>query len=161
MKKNKYRLVIYCLIGIIISFFVGFISSKITRQAISNWYANLNKPFFSPPNWIFAPVWTTLYFIMGIDLGRVWFYGRHNQNKRIAVLYFAFQLLVNGLWSLIFFGFKMPSLSMIVIIVLWFLIQRSIFWFRLIDLKASFMLYPYLAWVSFAAILNSAIIFLN
>lgn len=161
MKKNKYRLVIYCLIGITISLFVGFVSSKITRQAIPNWYANLNKPFFSPPNWIFAPVWTTLYILMGIALGRVWFYGRHNQNKRIAVLYFAFQLLVNGLWSLIFFGFKMPSLSMIVIIILWFLIQRSIFWFRLIDLKASFMLYPYLAWVSFAAILNGAIIFLN
>ncbi len=161
MKKNKYRLVIYCLIGIIISLSVGFISSKITRQAIPNWYANLNKPFFSPPNWIFAPVWSTLYILMGVALGRVWFYGRYNQNKKIAVLYFTFQLLVNGLWSLIFFGFKMPSLSMIVIIVLWFLIQRSIFWFRLVDLKASFMLYPYLAWVSFAAILNSAIIFLN
>ena len=161
MKENKYRLVIYCIIGIIISLFVGFISSKITRQAIPNWYANLNKPFFSPPNWIFAPVWTTLYILMGIAFGRVWYYGRHNQNKKIAVLYFAFQLLVNGLWSLIFFGFKMPLLSMIVIIVLWFLIQRSIFWFRLIDLKASFMLYPYIAWVSFAAILNGAIIFLN
>ena len=161
MKENKYRLLIYCIIGIIISLFVGFISSKITRQAIPNWYANLNKPFFSPPNWIFAPVWTTLYILMGIAFGRVWYYGRHNQNKKIAVLYFAFQLLVNGLWSLIFFGFKMPSLSMIVIIILWFLIQRSIFWFRLIDLKASFMLYPYLAWVSFAAILNGAIIFLN
>ena len=161
MKENKYRLLIYCIIGIIISLFVGFISSKITRQAIPNWYANLNKPFFSPPNWIFAPVWTTLYILMGIAFGRVWYYGRHNQNKKIAVLYFAFQLLVNGLWSLIFFGFKMPYLSMIVIIILWFLIQRSIFWFRLIDLKASFMLYPYLAWVSFAAILNGAIIFLN
>ena len=161
MKKNKYRLVIYCLIGIIISLSVGFISSKITRQAIPNWYANLNKPFFSPPNWVFAPVWSTLYILMGNALGRVWFYGRHNQNKKIAVLYFTFQLLVNGLWSLIFFGFKMPSLSMIVIIILWFLIQRNIFWFRLIDLKASFMLYPYLAWVSFAAILNGAIIFLN
>ena len=161
MKKNKYRLVIYCLIGITISLFVGFVSSKITRQAIPNWYSNLNKPFFSPPNWIFAPVWSTLYILMGVALGRVLFYGRHNQNKKIAVLYFTFQLLVNGLWSIIFFGFKMPSLSMFVIIVLWFLIQRSIFWFRLIDLKASFMLYPYLAWVSFAAILNSAIIFLN
>ena len=74
MKKNKYRLVIYCLIGIITSLSVGFISSKITRQAIPNWYANLNKPFFSPPNWIFAPVWSTLYILMGIALGRVWYY---------------------------------------------------------------------------------------
>ena len=73
MKENKYRLIIYCLVGIIISLFVGFISSKITRQAIPNWYVNLNKPFFSPPNWIFAPVWTTLYILMGIALGRVWF----------------------------------------------------------------------------------------
>ena len=97
---------------------------------------------------------------MGVALGKVWFYGRLNQ-KKIAVLYFTFQLLVKGLLSLIFFGFKMPSLSMIVIIVLWFLIQRSIFWFRLIDIKASFILYPYIAWVSFAAILNSALIFLN
>ena len=161
MKENKCRLLIYCIIGIIISLFVGFISSKITRQAIPDWYANLNKPFFSPPNWIFAPIWSILYILMGIALGRVCYYGRHNRNKKIAVLYFIFQLTLNGLWSLIFFGFKMPSLSMFVIIVLWFLIQRSIFWFRLIDLKASFMLYPYLAWVSFAAILNGAIIFLN
>ena len=95
MKENKCRLLIYCIIGIIISLFVGFISSKITRQAIPNWYANLNKPFFSPPNWIFAPVWSTLYILMGIALGRVWFYGRHNQNKKIAVLYFTFQLLKN------------------------------------------------------------------
>ena len=161
MKKNKYRLTIYCLIGIIISLFVGFISSKITRQAVPNWYANLNKPFFSPPNWIFAPVWSILYILMGIALGRVWFYGRHNRNKKIAVLYFTFQLMLNGLWSLIFFGLKMPLLSMFLIVVLWFLIQRSIFWFGLIDKKASFMLYPYIAWVSFASILNGAIIFLN
>ena len=161
MKENKYRLVIYCIIGIIISLFVGFISSKITRQAIPNWYANLNKPFFSPPNWIFAPVWSFLYILMGIALGRVWYYGRHNRNKKIAVLYFIFQLTLNGLWSLIFFGFKIPLLSLIVIIVLWFLIQRCIFWFSLIDQKASLMLLPYIAWVSFAAILNGAIIFLN
>ena len=79
MKKNKNQLIIACFFGIIISIGVGFLSSLVTRDAIPTWYKYLNKPFFSPPNWLFSPVWTLLYTLMGIAVGRVWFYGKRHE----------------------------------------------------------------------------------
>tara|TARA_B100001093_G_scaffold135260_1_gene127781 strand:+ start:15130 stop:15426 length:297 start_codon:yes stop_codon:yes gene_type:complete len=98
---------------------------------------------------------------MGIALGRVWYFGRKHRWGKTALYHFGTQLVFNGLWSLLFFGLKNPLLALIIIFILWVLIERTIFWFRLVDKKSSFMLYPYLAWVSFATILNFSIVYLN
>ena len=161
MKKNSCQLFLASLLGILFSIGVGFLSSIVTQDAIPTWYKGLNKPFFSPPNWLFAPVWTLLYTLMGIGVGRVWFFGRRHLWGKTALYHFAAQLMFNGLWSLVFFGLKSPLLGLFTILILWVLIQRTIFWFRLVDRKAAYLLYPYIAWVSFATVLNGAILYLN
>lgn len=161
MKKNNSKLIFASAFGILVSLGVGFLSGIVTQNAIPTWYADLKKPFFSPPNWIFAPIWILLYTLMGLAAGRVWFYGKVLLLKKKALYYFAIQLILNGLWPLMFFGFRNPLLALINIIILWILIQRCIFLFQHIDRKASLMLYPYLIWVTFATFLNGSIIYLN
>lgn len=161
MKKRKLPYFIAVSIGVFIALAVGFLSSLVTRQAISEWYVGLEKPFFSPPNWLFAPVWTLLYILMGWAVGSVWYFGRRHRWGKTALYHFGAQLIFNGLWSLVFFGLRSPLLGMLVIITLWILIERTIYWFRLVDRKAAFLLYPYFVWVSFAALLNGAILYLN
>ncbi|MDA7710914.1 tryptophan-rich sensory protein [Flavobacteriaceae bacterium] len=140
---------------------IGWLSSMVTRIAVVEWYADLEKPFFSPPNQLFAPVWLVLYVLMGWAAGRVWFYGKHHRWGKTALYHFGAQLIFNGLWSLVFFGLHSPLLGLIVLAILWILIERCIFWFRLVDHKSAYLLYPYLIWVSFATLLNAAILYLN
>ena len=144
-----------------LSIAIGFLSSKVTQPVISFWYASLIKPFFSPPNWLFATVWTLLYILMGWASGRVWYFGIRHRWGKTALYHFGAQLIFNGLWSLVFFGLKNPLLGLIVIIALLILIERTIYWFRLVDKVSSFMLYPYLVWVCFATLLNAGILYLN
>lgn len=132
----------------------GILGSFFTVSAIPNWYSTLNKPFFSPPNWIFGPVWTILYILMGYSLYLVWI------KKSIPTVFWA-QLFLNFIWSIIFFGLKNPSLALVDIVALWVSIVLTIKAFSKINKTASYLLYPYLAWVSFAIILNLAIILLN
>tara|TARA_B100001996_G_scaffold346980_1_gene304221 strand:+ start:111 stop:593 length:483 start_codon:yes stop_codon:yes gene_type:complete len=157
----KRKLVFSIATGVIVCLMVGFLASQATQTSVNNWYASLKKPFFNPPNWLFAPVWTLLYLLMGIAVGRVWNYGIHHRWVKTAIYHFGFQLLVNGLWSLVFFGLKNPIGAMVVILVLLFLIIRTIQQFRIVDLLATRLLYPYLIWVCFATLLNAGIIFLN
>ena len=89
-------------VGVIVSMLVGFFAGQATQSSVNTWYATLEKPFFNPPNWIFAPVWTLLYLLMGIAVGRVWNYGIHHRWVKTAIYHYGFQLLVNGLWSLVF-----------------------------------------------------------
>ena len=161
MKGKRSQLIIATTLGIILCLAIGFLSSRITSEAIPIWYNGLNKPFFSPPNWLFAPVWSVLYLLMGIAIGRVWYYGRRHRWGKTALYHFIAQLIFNGLWSLIFFGLRNPLLALIVIIILWILIERTIYWFRVVDKKSAYMLYPYLIWVSFASLLNASILYLN
>ena len=147
--------------GVIVSLTVGFIGSQVTQTTVNTWYTTLEKPFFNPPNWLFAPVWTVLYLLMGIAVGRVWSYGIHHRWVKSAVYHFGFQLLFNGLWSLVFFGLKNPVWAMVVILILLFLIVRTIQQFRIVDLLATRLLFPYLIWVCFAGFLNAGIVFLN
>lgn len=148
-------------VGVIVSMLVGFFAGQATQSSVNIWYATLEKPFFNPPNWIFAPVWTLLYLLMGIAVGRVWNYGIHHRWVKTAIYHYGFQLLVNGLWSLVFFGLRYPIGGMVVILVLLFLIVRTIQQFRIIDLIAARLLYPYLIWVVFATLLNASIVLLN
>lgn len=118
------------------------------------WYATLNKPAFSPPNWIFGPVWTVLYVLMGISLYLVW-------TKKKVPSVFWIQLILNALWSIIFFGMTNPILALVDIAVLWIAIVLTIKAFSKINKLAGNLLIPYLIWVSFASILNLAIVMLN
>ena len=161
MKHRKLSYILAVFIGVFISLAVGFLSSLVTMQAISEWYVELKKPFFSPPNWLFAPVWTLLYALMGWAVGLVWHYGKRHRWGKTALYHFGAQLIFNGLWSLVFFGLRNPLLGVIIIVILWILIERTIYWFRLVDKRAALLLYPYLAWVSFATVLNGSIVYLN
>ncbi len=145
--------------SIIVCQAAGIIGSFFTAPAIQAWYPALEKPFFTPPNWFFAPVWTLLFLLMGIALFlalRKGFAGRE-----LAVLAFAAQLALNVLWSALFFGLKSPVLALIEIALLWLSILATIILFRPIDKRASALLLPYIAWVSFAAFLNAAILLMN
>lgn len=142
-----------------ICFLVAFLGSLITLPSISTWYVSLNKPFFSPPNWLFGPVWTVLYFSMGLALYLVW--NKKAKENANAIKIFFIQLALNLLWSVIFFGFHQPLLAFIAIIALWISIFTTIKYFYKISKWATYLLIPYLIWVSFASILNLAIAVLN
>lgn len=130
---------------------VGFAGSFFTVSSIPTWYAGLNKPFFSPPNWIFGPVWTVLYILMGIS---AYLY------KKVGP-YFLLQLALNFFWSVIFFYWRQPLLAFVGIIFLWIFIVLTIREFGKKSRLAAYLLLPYLAWVSFASVLNFSIVLLN
>jgi translocator protein len=142
------------LISIIVCLSAGLIGSLFTFAAIPTWYAGLIKPSFSPPNWIFGPVWTTLYILMGIAMYLVW------QKKRKLTL-FLIHLGFNAGWSIVFFGLHSIAGGMVTIVILWGLIVALIREFYRIDRRASYLLVPYLVWVSFASVLNFSLISLN
>jgi translocator protein len=141
---------------------VGYASSFATQSSINTWYPTINKPFFNPPNWIFAPVWSLLFVMMGIAAGRILNLSQAKPEQvKKAMILFGIQLILNALWSILFFGLCNPMLAFIEIILLGLMIFETIRAFAPLDKTSSYLLYPYLAWVSFAAILNGSIWFLN
>jgi translocator protein len=149
------------LVSIFICQLAGIIGAVFTFSSIPTWYSTLNKPSFNPPNWIFGPVWTLLFLLMGISLYLIWNRGFNNQSVKIAVIIFAIQLALNIIWSLLFFGLRYPLFAFIEIIMLWLAILITIIKFYNINVTAALLLIPYLLWVSFAAILNYSIYILN
>lgn len=147
------------IISILIPFLASIIGSFFTSSSISTWYETLIKPFFNPPSWIFGPVWTFLYLLMGISFYLVWI--SKAKNKKYAYIFFGIQLFLNALWSILFFGFQMPFLAFIEIILLWAMILLTIIYFYKINKVASYLLIPYILWVSFAAVLNFSLFYLN
>ena len=139
----------------------GIVGSVFTAPAIPNWYAALQKPAFTPPNWLFAPAWITLYLLMGIAAFLVWRVGLDDRRVRAALMIFLIQLVLNALWSVAFFGLQSPLYGFIVIILLWFAILLTILSFARISRLASWLLVPYILWVSFASVLNISIWVLN
>jgi tryptophan-rich sensory protein len=139
------------LFAIVISQLAGIIGSLTTSPA---WYQLINKPSFSPPGWVFGPVWITLYLLMGISLYLIW-------DNKLAKTWFFVQLSLNALWSLIFFGMQNPLLAFIDIFLLWAAIITTMFYALRISKTAFYLLVPYILWVSFAAILNFSIVLLN
>ncbi len=148
------------IIAVIICQLAGVIGSFFTADSVSGWYATLAKPEFSPPNWVFAPVWITLYTLMGISLYLVW-KEKGRQNVTPALLVFSAQLVLNAVWSIIFFGLQSPFYAFIIIVLLWVLIAGTIYFFYPVSKKAAYLLIPYILWVSFAAVLNYYIFALN
>jgi tryptophan-rich sensory protein len=149
------------LISVVTCELVGLLSTPFTIVSIPNWYAGLIKPSFSPPNWIFGPVWTTLYFLIGISVYLVLRKGIKNKEIRVALYYFLAQLFFNFLWSVIFFGLHQPLVSFIDIIALLVAIVLTMMKFSKISKMAFYLLIPYFLWASFAAILNGSIVLLN
>jgi translocator protein len=158
MKLNKTQKI---LISVISCLGIGFLSGQITKNAITDWYPMVKKPFFNPPNWVFAPVWTILYIMMGISVALIWNKLENNNQVKTALKYFAVQLLLNSLWSILFFGLHSPALAFIEILILLTMIFKTYLEFKKINRIASNLLIPYLCWVAFATILNGSIWFLN
>ena len=156
--KNK-KVLIYT-VSIIVCQVAGLIGAIFTTSAIPGWYANLVKPSFNPPNWIFSPVWTVLYTLMGISVSRIWLSPKNDLRKR-GLEVFILQLVLNASWSIIFFGLKNILMALLEILIMWISILITIIKFWRIDKKAAYLLFPYILWVSFATTLNLSIFLLN
>lgn len=139
----------------------GVVGSLFTAPAIDGWYAALTKPEIAPPNWLFAPVWITLFMLMGIAAFLVWRRGATRTDVRVALSFFVLQLALNTLWSVIFFGFFSLGAALVEIALLWLAIAATIVTFAKVSKPAAWLLAPYLLWVSFAAYLNYALWTLN
>lgn len=149
------------LISVVLCLSVGALSGFLTTDAINDYYLQLNKPSWNPPNWIFGPVWTALYIMMGVSLWLVW---KSNFSKAIvqkACLIFAAQLFLNFWWSIIFFNLQLPGWAFVEILLLLSAIIFTIFQFSKISKPAAWLLVPYVCWVSFASILNYSVFILN
>lgn len=180
----QYNKIIKFLASIIICELAGSIGAIFTTPQINSWYSTLNKPSFNPPNWIFGPVWTTLFILMGISLYLVWTsnFGVKNElkfkskkpinklskkflsgswQKANIILIFATQLILNVLWSVVFFGAHSPSWAFFVLLMLWVSILFTIINFYRVSKIAAWLLLPYILWVSFAGFLNLLIWLLN
>ncbi len=149
------------LIFVLICELAGIIGSVFTTPSIPGWYAALAKPPFNPPNWVFAPVWTTLYALMGIAAYFVYEKGLKRNEVRKALAVFAGQLLLNTLWSVVFFGTHKILGAAVIIVFLWGMIAATIWLFSRISKAAAYLLVPYILWVSFAAVLNISLYVLN
>jgi translocator protein len=148
------------IISILLPLSVGAIAGMFTSQAVPIWYASLNKPSFSPPNWVFGPVWTTLYILLGISFFLIW-KEEASKERDLAIKVFSIQMLLNFAWSFLFFYFNLIGATLIEIILLWTSIAAMIYLFYKIKPLAAYLNIPYLLWVSFATILNAGYYFLN
>lgn len=149
------------IISLVICELAGIIGSIFTTPAIGEWYSNLIRPTFAPPNWIFAPVWTILFALMGLALALVWDKGLERKEVRLAVELFSVQLALNILWSVIFFGLHSLIGSLIEILVLLLFILITTKSFSKVSRPAAYLMLPYILWVSFAVCLNYAFWVLN
>jgi translocator protein len=157
MNKSQ---IIKLVVSLALPLAVGATAGIFTVKAIPGWYASLNSPSFNPPNWLFGPVWTTLYILLGISLFLIWKLDPGKERDR-AIFVFLLQLLLNFGWSFFFFYFKMIGLALIEIVVLWIAIAIMINLFYKIKPIAAYINIPYFLWVTFATILNAGYYFLN
>jgi translocator protein len=155
MKTDLWKLIA----AILVCQLAGAIGSIFTLQSIPTWYASLTKPAFSPPNWVFGPVWILLYALMGVSA--YWIYTSKDKRAKAALCVFGLQLVLNTLWSIAFFGLRSPLYGLALIVLLWLSIVATIVKFHEINKKAGLILIPYIIWVSFALILNLFIWRLN
>ena len=148
-------------ISILIPLLVGTVAGLFTSSGVNGWYALANKPWFNPPNWIFAPVWTGLYIMMGIAFFLIWRAEADKTIKQTAMVLFVVQLVINFFWSFIFFKLQQPGWAFAEIILMWVTILLTILYFGKISATAAWLLVPYICWVSFASVLDYSIWKLN
>jgi len=153
--------IIKFIVSVAVCELAGVVGALFTTSKIPTWYAALNKPSFNPPNWLFGPVWTLLYLLMGIAAYIIWQQGFDHSSVKKALAIFLVQLMLNVLWSFIFFGLESLLGGLVVIILLWGAIFLTISLFLRQSRMAGWLLIPYIAWVTFATVLNAAIFALN
>lgn len=159
MKKHKLFALLVSLAAPLVA---GAVGNAVTSPYITGWYAELAKPAFNPPNWVFGPVWTLLYILMGLALYFVWTAPKSKKyDKKKAITAFGVQLALNVLWSVVFFGLQSPWLGVMTIVGLLIGILLTVQLFQPISKKAAYLLVPYVLWVSFATVLNTAVAVLN
>lgn len=146
---------------ILAAFVAGAIGSSATFDSVRTWYPTLAKPSWNPPNWIFAPVWTTLYVLMGAAAWRAWRASSAEGQGGPVIRAYVAQLILNALWSILFFAWHRPDLALIDILALWLLLVSFLVYCWRRDRVAAWLWLPYVAWVSFATALNAAIWHLN
>lgn len=156
-KKQFFTLIL----AIFFSFLASAVGSFFTDVSVGTWYLELNKPFFNPPNWVFGPVWSILYLMIGISLYLIWDEGINKKNVKIALSVFLIQWFFNAVWSVIFFGYHQIGLALMEIVLLWIFILLTIVNFYKVRKIAAYLLIPYLLWVSFATVLNLSLYLLN
>jgi len=150
------------LIMVVTCLAIGYLAGEVTRESVNTWYPTLHKPSFNPPDWLFAPVWSTLYVIMGVAAALVW--DRIEMEREVVkkgLTFFWIQLGLNAFWSYLFFGLHNPLLAMIEIVLLWLMIYETFIKFNKVNKIAGYLLIPYLMWVTFAGVLNVSIWLLN
>ena len=149
------------IVSVLVCQLAGQIGALATSASAQTWYATLTKPFFTPPNWMFAPVWIILYLLMGVAAFLVWRQGFEEPLVKRGLAIFGIQLILNLLWSIMFFGLQSPLAGLVVIVLLWLAILLTILSFSKSSKPAAILLIPYILWVSIAALLNAAILVLN
>jgi benzodiazapine receptor len=140
---------------------IGFLGSFATRGSVTTWYADLSRPSFTPPDWTFGVVWPILYVMMGISAFLIWNMGFDKTEVKVALGIFGLQLILNGLWTPIFFGLHLIGLALVEIIMMWAAILLTIISFWKVSKPAALLLLPYIFWVSFAIVLNASLFILN
>jgi len=161
MNKFSLRSLILLIICVAIPLLAGVAGSFFTISAIPTWYAGLIKPVLTPPNWLFGPVWTILYILMGVALYFVAREGTEKKSVQLGIIVFAAQLIVNVIWSLVFFGLQSPLSGLVTIMVLIALVLATIYFFYKVSRTAAGLLVPYIAWICIATYLNAMILVLN
>jgi tryptophan-rich sensory protein len=149
------------IISILIVFLAGAVGTVFTLKEITGWYAYLPKPSWTPPNWAFGPIWSTLYVLMGISLFLVWREGLNRKDVQVAIGVFAVQLIINVVWSLVFFGTHNIFGGLVLVLLLWVAILVNIIVFYRISKPAGLILIPYIVWVSIASYLNYSVLILT
>ena len=157
----KIKSIFKLIVAIVICQLAGIVGSLFTTPAISTWYVTIQKPSFTPPNWLFGPIWITLFTLMGISLYLVWKKDLKNKDVKSSLFIFFVQLVLNSLWSILFFGLRSPFYAFIEIIILWVAIAITIIKCYKISKMAGLILLPYIVWVSIALTLNFYVLILN
>jgi tryptophan-rich sensory protein len=158
--SDRWTLIGQSLLGVLLCEGVGLLAAWATQTSVTTWYPTLAKPVFTPPDWLFAPVWTILYAAMGVAAALIWRAGRTSAVRRALVL-FGVQLLLNGGWSFAFFWARSPGIGLLVIVLLWGVLAATLRAFFRLRTVAGWLLVPYLAWVTYALALNLGIWVLN
>lgn len=157
----RLRDVVGLLVAVAIPLAVGYLGSMATEPVAQTWYRILDKPTWAPPAWVFGPVWTALYILMGVAAWSIWRLGLDRPGVPLALGLFALQLVINGAWSPIFFGLRSISGGLAVILILWVVLLATTIQFYRLRHIAGLLLVPYLLWVTYAAALNAALFLLN
>jgi tryptophan-rich sensory protein len=157
----RIRVGLFAVLSVVIVFSAAAIGNMATMPSIPTWYATLNKPFFNPPNWIFGPVWTLLYSLLAFSFWRILKSNASGSDRTHAMGAFTAQMILNPLWSIVFFYFHAPAFALVIVILLELSVLNMIRVFARIDRTAANLQWPYAAWVAFATLLNAAIVGLN